>query len=214
MPKKKEFEKLIEASNDALDVFPNQATAYYLNGAGYNGTGEYRDALSSLQQALIMSSRNPRLRYSVLIETGKSYFHLKQYAKSDNAFEEALNINDQDPLILKNYSYYLAARGEQLDKAKKMATQLNKVAPNHPVSLDAMAFVLYKMKDYAAAKDWLSRSLELGGNNDPTILEHYGDVLYQLGDQTEAIQYWQQALDKGGDSEFLEQKVKDGKMVE
>ncbi|MEZ4957052.1 MAG: tetratricopeptide repeat protein [Saprospiraceae bacterium] len=211
---KKDYDNLVKASEDALDIFPNQSTAYYLNGAGLNGKGDYQGALSSLQQALIMSSRNPRLRYDVLNETGKSYFFLKQYAKSDNAFEEALKINGNDPVILKNYSYYLAARGEQLDKAKDLATQLNKSAPNHPISLDAMAFVLYKRKDYSNAKQWLDKALQSGGNEDPTILEHYGDVLYQLGNTTEAIQYWQLALDKGGDSEFLERKVKEGKMVE
>ena len=211
---KKDFDKLIETSEDALDIFPNQATAYYLNGAGYNGKGEYREALNSLQQALIMSSRNPRLRYDVLIETGKSYYYLKQFAKSDNAFEEALKINDKDPVILKNYSYFLAARGEQLDRAKAFATQLNKSAPDHPISLDAMAFVLYKMKEYDQAKQWLDKALERGGNEDPIILEHYGDVLFQLGNTTEAQQYWQKALDKGGDSKLLEKKVKEGKMAE
>ena len=211
---KKDFKNLVKMSEKALDIFPNQATAYYLNGAGYNGHGEYRDALSSLQQALIMSSRNPRLRYDVLNETGKSYFHLKQYPKSDNAFEEALKINTKDPVILKNYSFYLAVRGEQLDKAKDLAAQLNKSAPDHPISLDAMAFVLYKMKDYSAAKEWLDKALQAGGQEDPIVLEHYGDVLYQLGNTTEALTYWQKALDKGGDSEFLERKVKEGKMVE
>ena len=211
---KKDYKNLIKNSEKALDIFPNQATAYYLNGAGYNGQGEYKDALNSLQQALIMSSRNARLRYDVLIETGKSYFHLKQFAKSDNAFEEALKINGKDPIILKNYSYHLAARSEHLDKAKDLATQLNKVAPNHPVSLDAMAFVLYKMKDYPNAKLWLDKALQSGGQDDPVVLEHYGDVQFQLGNATEALQYWQRALEKGGDSEFLERKVKEGKMVE
>ena len=211
---KKEYNNLIKASEDALDIFPNQATAYYMNGAGYNGQGLYKEALSSLQQALIMASRNPRLRYDVLNETGKSYFYLKQYNKSDNAFEEALKINGKDPVVLKNYSYYLAARGEHLDKAKDMAVQLNTVAPHHPMSLHAMAFVLYKMKDFKTAKDWLDQALQKGGNEDPAILEHYGDVLYQLGKPTEALQYWQQALDKGGNSEFLERKVKEGKMLE
>ncbi len=211
---KKDYDNLVKMSEEALDIFPNQATAYYLNGAGYNGQGEYRDALSSLQQALIMSSRNVRLRYDVLNETGKSYFYLKQYAKSDNAFEEALKINAKDPVILKNYSYYLASRGEQLGKAKDLATKLNKSAPDHPISLDAMAFVLYKMKDYDVAKEWLDKALQAGGQDDPTVLEHYGDVLFQLGNPTEALTYWQQALDKGGNSEFLERKVKEGKMVE
>lgn len=211
---KKDYDNLVDQSEEALDIFPNQATAYYLNGVGYNGIGKHNDALNSLQQAGIMSGRNPRLRYDILNETGITYFHLKQFAKSDKAFDDALAINPKDPVILKNYSYHLALRGEALDKAKNYATQLNKVAPNHPISLDAMAYVLYKMKDYDNAKQWLDKALQTGGNEEPNILEHYGDVLFQLGNATEAIQYWQKALDKGGNSTFLERKVKEGKMVE
>lgn len=211
---KKDYANLIQASEQALDIFPNQATGYFLNGAGYNGTGAYEEALSSLQQALIMSARNPRLRYDILIETGKAYFFLKQYAKSDNAFEEALQINDQDPAILKNYSYYLALRGDQLEKAKDLATRLVKVMPNHPVSEDAMAFVLYRMKDYENARKWLETALQHGGEEDPVILEHYGDVLFHLGNETEALENWQKALDKGGRSDLLERKVRERKLVE
>lgn len=214
----KDYDELVDASEDALDIFPNQAVAYYLNGAGYNGKGEYQDALSSLQQALIMSSRNPRLRYDVLNETGKSYFHLRQYAKSDNAFEEALKINDMDPVVLKNYSHYLAARpnanAEVLEKAKTLATRLNEVAPNHPVSESALGFVFFKMKDFTQAREWLDKSLGHGGGADPTILELYGDVLFQLGQETEAVQYWQKALDQGGDSKILKKKVSEGKFFE
>ncbi len=211
---KKDYDNLIEVSENALDLFPNQATAFYLNGVGYNGKGEYQDALNSLQQALIMSSRNARLRYDVLNETGIAYFHLKQYPKSDNAFEEALKINDKDAAVLKNYSFYLASRSADLDKAQNLAARLNNVAPNHPVSEDALGFVFYKMKNYTDAKEWLDKAIQHGGSENPVILEHYGDVLFQLGNATEAIQYWQQALDKGGDSKALQQKVKEGKVAE
>ncbi|HFA50506.1 MAG TPA: tetratricopeptide repeat protein [Bacteroidetes bacterium] len=210
---KKDFQKLVETSDDALDIFPNQATAFYLNGLGLNGLGKYGDALSSLQQALMVAARNARLKYDALIEMGKAYYHLKKYGKSNDAFEKALKINDNDPAVLKNYSYYLAARGEDLDKAKDLAARLNKAAPHHYVSEGAMAFVFYKMKDYPAAKEWLDLALQHGGNDDPAILEYYGDTLYQMGDTSGALQYWQQALDKGGDSELLKKKVREGKMV-
>jgi len=209
---KKDYASLIKASEDALDIFPNQATAYYLNGAGYNGEGQYNDALSSLQQALIMSSRNEHLRYDVLNETGKAYFYLGQFAKSDNAFEEALNINEKAPACLKNYSFYLASRGASLDKAKLLATRLNKVAPDNAISEDALAFVFYKMKNYTDAKTWLDKAMQHGGGEDPVILEHYGDVLFQMGDAAGAVQYWQQALDKGGVSKDLERKAQEGKI--
>lgn len=218
LAEKKDFSALIDQSENALDIFPNQGTAYYLNGVGYNGEKKYTDALSSLLQAKTMSSRQPRLRYDIAIEMGKTYHHLKKYEKSEEAFEEALEINDTDPLALKNYSYHLAARPnateDNLLKAKQLATRLNDVAPNHPVGQGTLAFVYYKIKDHSSAKEWLEKSFKNGGDSDPAILELYGDVLFQLGQETEAQNYWQKALDLGGRSEFLKKKVREGKFYE
>jgi tetratricopeptide (TPR) repeat protein len=210
----KDYAQLIAFSEKALDIFPNQAPAHYFNGLGYNETGKYEDALASFQQALMMSSKNPPLRYDILNETGKAYFHLKQYSRSDEAFEEALKINASDPLVLANYSHYLAARNEHLDKAKDLATRLVKIAPDSAAAEDALAFVLYKMKDYKAAKEWLEKALQHGGANNPAVLEHYGDVLFQTGDAARAIEYWQKALNNGGKPELLKKKVREGKVVE
>lgn len=207
---KKDYDNLLQASQEALDIFPNQATAYYLLGAALNGKGQYRAALDPLQQALLMSRRNARTRYDVLIETGKAFYFLGQYDQSDKAFEDALQINAKDPKVLKNYSYYLAARGARLDKAKALAEQLNQLSPGHPVSLDAMAFVLLQMKDYPAAKKWLDKALRAGGDKDPLILEHYGDTLFHLGNTDQARQYWQMALNNGGNPEILKRKMKEG----
>ena len=213
----KNWPELVKTSEKALDIFPNQAMAQYFNGLGYNNTDEARDAVSSLQQALLMSGKNARLRYDIFNELGKAYFHLKQYAKSDEAFEEALQLNPNEPNVLKNYSYCLAARpsaAESLAKAKELAGRLNSLAPDVAGNEDALGFVFYKMKDFKTAKSWLEKAMQHGGENNPSVLEHYGDVIFQLGDSTSAVQYWQKALELGGKSEFLEKKVKEGKMYE
>ncbi len=210
----KDYDNLIATSEAALDIFPNQALAHYLNGVGYNGKGKHSEASGSLQQALMMSSKNPRLRYDVLTETGITWFFLKQYPKSDAAFEEALKINDKAPAALKSYSFCLASRGENLEKAKSLATRLNEIAPNLPASEDALAFVHYKLKDYKTAKELLTKALQHGGDTDPGILERYGDVLFQTGNATEAVQYWHKAIEKGGNSPLLERKATEGKLFE
>ncbi|TAK33679.1 MAG: tetratricopeptide repeat protein [Saprospiraceae bacterium] len=209
-----DYAQLIAFSEKALEIFPNQASAYYFNGLGYNAMGKYDDALASFQQALMMSSKNPQQRYAILNETGKAWFYLEKYSRSDEAFEEALKINANDPLVLMNYSHFLAARNEHLDKAKDLATRLVKAAPGTAGAEDALAFVLYKMKDYKTAKDWLEKALQHGGQSNPVVLEHYGDVLFQTGNTAQALEYWQEALENGGTSELLKKKVKEGKLVE
>ncbi len=215
---KQDYTNLATYSEKALDIFPNQATAQYLNGMAYNGTEQYRDALGSLQQAMIMSGNNARLKYEILNEMGKTQFHLKQYDRSDESFEEAMKLNPNDPLVLRNYSHHLAARpsgtSEQLAKAKQLAEKLNDLAPKAPANEAALAFVFYKMKDYNAAKSWLDKALEHGGSNHATVLEYYGDVLFQMGNTAGAVEYWQKAVEAGGQSSVLKKKAAEGKMYE
>lgn len=216
---RKDYDNLVKESEKALEIFPNQASGYYLNGLGYSGQGKYKDALGSFQQTLLMTAKNPVMRYQALVGTGNAHFHLKQFPQSDKAFEDALQLNPNEPLVLSNYSYCLAARpngasAEQLNKAKELATRLNELAPNHPGHLHSLAFVLYKSKDYKGAQSLLTKALEAGGDNDPATLELTGDVLFHLNKAAEAVGFWQKALEKGGNSPLLEKKITDRKLYE
>lgn len=97
---KKDYENLVKTSESALDLFPNQATAYFLNGVGYNGLHKPNDALGSLQQALVMTAKNPPLRFNVLKESAESYYQLKKYAQAENSLGEAIKLNAKDPATL------------------------------------------------------------------------------------------------------------------
>ncbi|MEJ7658772.1 MAG: hypothetical protein WKG07_03665 [Hymenobacter sp.] len=46
---------------------------------------------------------------------------MKEYAKSDAAYDAALIADPANYGVLNNYSYYLSLRGEKLDKAKEMS---------------------------------------------------------------------------------------------
>lgn len=97
---KKDYANLVKKSEEALDLFPNQATAHYFNGIGYNGLHKPNDALTSFQQALIMSAKNPPLRFNVLRETAASYYQLKKYPQAENSLNEAMKLNPKDPATL------------------------------------------------------------------------------------------------------------------
>lgn len=207
------YTQLAKDSENAMDIFPNQATIYYLNGLANYQLEKHQDALSTLQQASLMAGKNAQLAFQISSLLGSVYYQLKQYPNSDKAFEAALQLNPNDPSILNQYSYLLSLRNEQLGKAKEMAALTNELAPNQAKYQHTYGWVLYKMKEYKGAKDWIGRAIEKD-NTDPTILEHYGDVVFQLGEQEEAVRYWQQAIDNGGKSELLDKKVSEGKMFE
>lgn len=206
---------LIDVSEEAMDLFPNHAKAYYFNGVALNKKQEHKDAKSSLEQALMMAGKNTELKADIYKNLGESYFYLKKYDKSFEAFDKALEINPEAPGILNDYSFFLSQKEDgDLEKAKMLIEKANKVNPGNMIIEDTYALVMYKMKDYKAAQNWVEKAMSNGGENNPTILEHYGDILYQMDDKDNAILQWQKAQEKGNTSELLDKKISKRQLYE
>ncbi|MFN7117538.1 MAG: tetratricopeptide repeat protein [Saprospiraceae bacterium] len=210
----RDFANLRKASESAMDIFPNKASIYYMNGIANDELNRPEDALDVLEQATRMVGNDGQLLAKIQVRKGLVYSDLKQIEKSNQAFEQALKLNPKDPIVLNSYSYCLALRGENLDKAKSMAKQANDLVPNNPAYQATYGWVSYKSKDYKTAKEWLQKAIDNGAENEPITLEHFGDVLFQMNDVEGAMQYWNKAQEKGGSSELLEKKITDRKLYE
>ena len=111
-----DFKSMIQTSENAMDVFPNQGSIFYLNGYAYGAEGEYMDALSSLQQAAIMSSRNLPLSLDVKSRLGWTYTQLKKYDKALAQLEPAVDkSNGTHPEILENLGDVYFHQGKTKD---------------------------------------------------------------------------------------------------
>lgn len=209
-----DYEALRKNSENAMDLFPNKAILYYLNGLANAKLDRPEDALDGFDQASLIAGTDGKLLFDVAIGEGMVYFDLKKYEASEDAFTKALTLNPKAVEALRSYSYTLALRGEKLDQAKQMAKQAVDLAPQDAESLAAYGWVMYKLRDYKEAKKWLEKSLENGGNKEAAFLEHYGDVLFQLNDSEAALQYWVKAQESGSTSDLLEKKIADRHLYE
>jgi Tfp pilus assembly protein PilF len=142
---------------------------------------------------------------------GDACFYLKDYAKSDKAFDDALKINADNTYVLNNYSYYLSLRSENLDKAEKLSRKANELAPNNRNYMDTYGWILYQQNKYKEAEEWLSAAAKIGPPK-ADIIEHYGDVLYKLNKTEEALTQWDLAKRAGGNSEALLSKIRTKKL--
>ena len=108
----------------------------------------------------------------------------------------------------------MSIRKKDLEKAKKMSYKCNQLEQNNGTYQDTYAWILYELKDYKNAKEWMLRALKNGGDKSSVIVEHYGDILYKLGEKEEAYKQWQKAKKLGGDSKKLEKKIAQEKLYE
>jgi len=205
-------DSMLNHTEKALELFPNQAMMWFYNGTAFLLKKNPAKAVKSLEYGKKLAASDPEMQTQFNLQLGDTYQSLKDYTKSDAAYESVLVTDPDNAHVLNNYSYYLSLRNQNLTKAKSMAERLVKANPSEATYLDTYAWVLYKLKDYANARKYLEEAITF--KKDADILEHYGDVLYQLGDKDAAQQQWQKAKQTGKASDLIDKKIKDKKLYE
>lgn len=208
-----QFDAIINHAEQGLEFFPNQGMLHYFRGYALFRKHQYQEAVLSLEQAKRLSSSNPAFVNDLNGILGDAYHSLKDYAKSDKAYEEALAFNPNNDVVLNNYSFYLSLRKENLEKAEKMAAQLIKDHPTNATYLDTYAWVLYARDKYKEAKKVMEKAISTGEAN-ATHFEHYGDILFKLGEVENAVTQWEKARGLTTNSEILNKKIVNRKIYE
>jgi tetratricopeptide (TPR) repeat protein len=209
-------------SNDALlrdchrtiELFPEQPLPYLFAGGALYMKKEWDDCIKILNQGLYFVVNSPLMEAQFFAYLGDAYNQTGNNQKSDESYENVLALTPDNDYVLNNYAYYLSLRGENLEKAAKMAKRATELKPNSSSNQDTYGWVLYKLGYYDEAKFWIEKAKQNGAENNPVILEHCGDVLWQLGETEEAVNYWIKAKEAGKGSDFLDQKVEEKKMYE
>ena len=208
-----QFDLVIQHSDRALEIFPNQRMIFYFNGYAHLRKRHYQEAVTALEQSKRLSASTPSFVSDINALLGDAYNAMKEYEKSDKAYDEALLFNPNNTSVLNNYSYFLAVRKANLEKAEKMASLLIKNNPDNPTFLDTHAWVLYMRGKYKDARKSIERAIG-SGNANATHFEHYGDILFQLGDVDAAVKQWEKARGLNANSEVLNKKIANRKIYE
>ena len=208
-----QYDLAIAHAEQALEIFPNQRMIHYFNGYAQLRTRHYREAISALEQSKRLSASLPSFTSDLNGLLGDAYNATKEYEKSDKAYDDALSFNPNNSTVLNQYSYFLALRKANLEKAEKMSTLLTKNNPDNPVFLDTHAWVLYMRGKYKDARKFIERVVN-SGNANATHLEHYGDILFKLGEVDLAVKQWERARGLNANSELLNKKIANRKIYE
>ncbi|MCX6290314.1 MAG: tetratricopeptide repeat protein [Bacteroidetes bacterium] len=207
------WDTLVIESEDAISRFPDQPLVYFFNGVAYMQVKKYNEAIRVLNSGvkLVVDDKNSESDFYASL--GTAYHEIKDFVRSDESFEKALQVNPKNSSALNNYAYFLSLRGEKLDKAEAMSKLSIELVPNSGTSEDTYGWIMYKQGKYKEAQTWLEKALSHDSDGSATVLEHYGDVLYKNGDTQKALEYWQKAKKAGdGVSEQLDKKILEKKL--
>jgi len=131
----------------------------------------------------------------------------KLFRESDSAFEKALAIAPNNPIILNNYSYYLSLREEKLDLAERYIKRCIAMEPNSSTFLDTYGWVLYKLGRVDEAIIMIEKAMKNGGNDNPEIVDHLCELLTVAGRTDEAYHICKYAIELNNSKLTVEEKM-------
>lgn len=200
-------EELLVTCDKALEQYPDSADIRFFRGISLYQSAEYEDLIDNFKgfSHEKYSSREYASQAKMLI--AEAYYRTDDFNKSDSLFEALIRDEPDNYMVLNNYSYYLAERGEKLKRAKEWSSNVVKNNPENATFLDTHAWVLYKMESFEEAEKYILSALDKGGENDPEINEHAGDIQLALESYEIAMSYYMKAILLGGDREKLEEKI-------
>ena len=205
---------LAKESEKAMNLFPEQPEPYYYYAISQMNNGNINNAISALNNCKNVLVKDNNLLLKVLTLLGDCYHTVKKYDLCYESYEKALKIDPNDLYILNNYSYFLAEKSTNLDRAQELAERMISKSMDDFQRLDTYAWVCFRKKDYEKAKTWIEKAIQNGGDKDAVIMEHYGDILFYNGDTDKAVEMWNKALGLGSKSELLKKKIADRKYYE
>ncbi len=208
------YKESLQDAENAILYHPNQPFPYLAKGIIYNMQNKWDDALLMLKQGKLLVFDDQTLESDFYHQIGDAYYGLKNYNIAFENYDQALSLNENNPILLNNYSYYLALQNQSLDKAENLILKALKFLPDSYTFIDTYGWVLFRKKLYDQAEQTLFKALMKSEEKDNEVLEHYGDALFMLGKKDEAVQFWEKAIKGGKDSEILKRKVKEKKYVE
>ncbi len=209
-----DYAALESESSRAIELFPLMPVPYLFKGVALLEKSKYEDAISNFNKGVKLVSGNNLLLVQFYTYLGDTYNRMKNYSLSDENYENALKLQPDNSYVLNNFAYYLSLRNENLEKAEKMSAKSVKLDPANAANMDTYGWVLYKLGRYSEAAEWVEKAIAATPSPDTDLLEHLGDIYYKQGETDKAVFQWQNALKIGKGSEFLEKKVKEGKLYE
>jgi tetratricopeptide (TPR) repeat protein len=145
--------------------------------------GSADQALATYQQSI---KDNPR-EISFYILAGGLYETKSDWEHAKAMYQQALNIEPNNPLASNNLAYVILQQGGNVDVALSMAQTARRGMPDSPNAADTLGWAYYQKGVYQSAIDSFQEALRLNEKNhgaeDATVHYHLG-LAYQKANQS------------------------------
>jgi tetratricopeptide (TPR) repeat protein len=124
------YDELLSTAEKAMDAFPNQPKSYYFYGVAANLKGRPDEAISMLEQGLLMTASNSTLRFDMLDQIGLALLAKKDFGGAVAHYEKTLPLGgDKHPGILEHLGDACSLSGQKA-KALEYWKKANALRPS------------------------------------------------------------------------------------
>jgi tetratricopeptide (TPR) repeat protein len=180
---------VVNICKPAVEYKTNDPVFYYYLGVGYFQMKERQKALDAFKGGLerVENSDNEnklQLCVNMYALMGDIYHSLGQDDKAFQAYDSCLVYRQNDAMVLNNYAYYLSLKKKDLQRAEEMSRQSNELDPDNATYLDTLAWVLFQLKRYDEAKEYMDKAVELMEKEDEEMSEDVRQHIIQINKKT------------------------------
>ena len=155
------------------------------------------DAMAVYDGAMKSYADDGNLRYARALYAVK----VGQIDLAERDLQQLIAAEPDHADALNALGYTLADRTGRFQEALGFIERAYALKPDEPAILDSMGWVNYRLGNYEAAREFLSRAL--AKMNDGEIAAHLGEVLWALDRKAEAWSVWDKALSEHPEHQYL-----------
>ena len=158
-----------------------------------------KEAIRFYEEALEKLPENASQQWVLYYALGVSYESNKQWDKAEENLVKALDISQNNYLILNYLGYSWLKQGKNVESAFGMVVDAYNQLPTDGHITDSLGWAFYQLGMYDRSIEYLEKAAELEPAN-ALINEHLGDAYWLGGRKNEARFQWHHALTLPDDS--------------
>ena len=167
---------------------------------------KFDDAIEIYTQIIKKINKDHPLYPKVKDGRGVAYERTGKWEKAEKDLLSSLEVSPDQAYVINYLAYSWIEQGIKIEQSLKMLEKANSLKSNDPYIIDSLGWALFKMKKYAASKNYLQSAVKLMPD-DPVINDHYGDVLWKNGNKIQARYYWNYVLNLDETKDDLREQI-------
>ncbi|HZF28297.1 MAG TPA: tetratricopeptide repeat protein [Gammaproteobacteria bacterium] len=193
------FDEALAEHPDDPTVHAAHVQLYVILAQDASERGAFQEAETLLGEGLSRYAGNSALRYSQAL----LYENEGKNRKAVDVLASLVKKSPDDPAMLNAYGYLLTDQFDRHQEARVYIQKALAMNPDSPAIIDSMGWVLFKLGEYPAAREYLERAYRL--EQDPEIAAHLIDVRLALGERDAAVELLKTSLAQHPDDKHLKE---------